>query len=96
MAYAEIGSTVVGTHPFCVQGIAAGATANAFWVWPSTYLQAELGTSDFINDGKDMGMNVGDVILAINTASGPSMHRVTAQGSTFTSLSLGNILSSAS
>ena len=96
MAYAEIGSTVVGTHPFVVQGIAAGSTANALWIWPSTYLQAELGASDFISDGQAMGMNVGDAILSINSASGVSVLRVTAIGATFTSLNAGGMVSSAS
>lgn len=96
MAYAPIGSTVVGTHPFVVQGIAAGSTALALWVWPSTYLQTELNSSDFVSDGKDMGMQVGDAILSINAASGVVMMQVDAVGSTYTGINVGMVISSAS
>jgi hypothetical protein len=96
MAYAPVSSTVVGTHPFPVQGIAAGSTAGKFWVWPSTYLQTELGASDFVSDGKDMGMQPGDAILSINAASGVVMFQVDSVGSTFTSLNIGSLISSAS
>lgn len=95
MAYAPIGSTVVGTHPFPVQGIAAGASAYGLWIWPSSYLQAEIGASDFVSDGQDMGMKLDDAVILINS-SGVSCLQVSAIGATFTSFNLGGMLSSAS
>tara|TARA_Y100000310_G_C20607348_1_gene776217 strand:- start:331 stop:621 length:291 start_codon:yes stop_codon:yes gene_type:complete len=96
MAYAPIGSTVVGTHPFPVQGIAAGATAMKFWVWPSTYLQSELASTTFMSDGKDMGFQPGDAVLHINVASGISMLRCLAVAATETGFTRGEMISSAS
>tara|TARA_R110000737_G_scaffold193828_1_gene215064 strand:- start:245 stop:535 length:291 start_codon:yes stop_codon:yes gene_type:complete len=96
MAYASIGSTVVGSHPSIgFQPIAMGSTGFGNWVWSSTYLQAEIGASDFISDGQDIGLKVNDIIEHTGS-SGVSVHRVTAVGATFTSLSLGNLSASAS
>ena len=76
-----VGSTLIGGRP---------------WIYVSTHLQTDVGTSDFISDGQAMGMKQQDVIIAISLSSAVSFHRVTSVGSTFVSCSAGLLISSAS
>lgn len=77
-----------------------GSTAGGgwrLWVYRSTHLQTDVGASDFISDGQALGMTVGDTVLAIgSTTYKISYHAVTSVGSTFTGLSAGLVVSSAS
>lgn len=67
------------------------------WQYVSTHTQAEVGTSDFISDGLALGMKVGDTVTVIgSTTYVRSEHGVRAVGSTFTGLSAGLLVSSAS
>ena len=74
---------------------ASGAGGGNLWIYNSTHLQTDVGSSDFIGDGTDLGLRAGDILLAIG-ASGLSMHRCSAVGSTYTSFSAGLLVSSAS
>lgn len=108
MAYAPYSSTspnppVLAVNPMAFGG---GSTYNStigstliggrIWIYQSTHLQTNVGTSDFISDGEALGMKQNDFILAnaINTAV--TFHRVTAVGSTYVSCSAGLLISSAS
>lgn len=73
----------------------SGAGGGNLWMYNSTHLQTDIGASDFISDGQDLGMRADDVILAVG-ASGLSVHQVTSVGSTFVSLTAGLLVSSAS
>ena len=70
------------------------------WVYKSTHTQAVVGTSDHINNGEDLGMARGDTVEAVSaigaTAYSVSYHVVNEVGSTFTSLTTGLMISSAS
>ena len=109
MAYAPAGSSAGANPPaLAVQPIAFGAgstfgstigssaVGGRLWVYVSTYTQATVGTSDFISDGLALGMKAVDGLLNLPTNSGHSYHRITSVGSTFISLSLGLMISSAS
>lgn len=74
---------------------ASGAGGGKLWMYNSTHLQTDIGASDFIGDGSKLGILAGDVFMAIG-ASGLTTHRVTAVGATFTSLTDGLLVSSAS
>jgi hypothetical protein len=67
------------------------------WAYRSTHTQAEVGTSDFINNGSAIGMAVGDSIFNYgSTTYLVSHHAIRALGSTFVTLSAGHLISSAS
>ena len=66
------------------------------WVYCSSHLQTDVGSSDFISDGLALGMKRHDVILAISLSSAVSFHRVSTVQSTYTSCSPGLMISSAS
>lgn len=67
------------------------------WQYVSTHTQAAVGTSDHISNGKDLGMKVGDTVTVIgSTTYTRSEHSVTAVASTYTSLTTGLLVSSAS
>lgn len=89
MAYAT-------TNPPLLSGAQPIAGAR-WWVYKSTHTQLEVGTSDFISDGDARGMKVGDgVSVHGSTTFLISIHGVRAVGTTFTSLSAGHLVSSAS
>lgn len=109
MAYAPAGSTAGANPPvLAVQPIAFGtgstfgstigstAIGGRLWVYVSTHVQATVGTSDFIGDGTKIGIKPVDAFLNLCTNAGHSYHRVLAVGATFTSLSAGLMISSAS
>ncbi len=68
------------------------------WVYRSTHLNTVVGTSDFINNGLDIGMAIADTLEVISSAVlfEVSYHVVTKIGSTYVTLSSGLIISSAS
>lgn len=67
------------------------------WKYFSTHTQAEVGTSDFISNGSSIGMQAGDSVLVIqSTTYKISHHAVTVVASTYASLSVGQLVSSAS
>ena len=72
-----------------------GAGGGNLWVYNSTPLQTDVGTSDFIEDGNDLGIRAGDILFAIG-ASGVSLHRCSSAGSTFASFTAGLLVSSQS
>jgi hypothetical protein len=93
MAYAPAGTTSANPPSLMAQSITGGRT----WLYISTHTQAEVGTSDFISDGKALGMKVQDnVLVRGSTTYVTSMHAVRAVDTTFTSLSAGLLVSSAS
>lgn len=73
----------------------SGAGGGRLWIYNSTHLQTDVGASDFISDGQDLGMLQDDIVFAVG-ASGLSIHQVTSVGSTFVSLTAGLLVSSAS
>ena len=79
-------------------GSTVGSTAvgGRLWVYVSTHLQTDVGTSDFISDGQLLGMKIHDVILSISMSSGITFHRVSAVGSTYIPCTSGLLISSAS
>ena len=111
MAYAPYSSTspnppVLAVNPMAFGG---GSTFNStvgstllggrLWLYTSTHLQTDVGTSDFISDGLALGMKGGDCILATKITAGASavsFHAVRTVGSTFVSCSPGLVISSAS
>ena len=111
MAYAPYSSTspnppVLAVNPMAFGG---GSTFNStvgstllggrLWLYTSTHLQTDVGTSDFISDGLALGMKGGDFILAQKISAGAtavSFHSVRTVGSTFVSCSPGLVISSAS
>lgn len=109
MAYAPAGSSAGANPPVLAlqpmafgggstYGSTKGSTAwgGRLWFYQSTHVQATVGTSDFVSDGQSMGMKLNDIVFQINDTAGASIHRVTAVGSTFVSLSAGLMVSSAS
>jgi hypothetical protein len=69
------------------------------WKYNSTHLQAVVGTSDHISNGQDLGMAPGDTVIAIESTLGTyttSVHAVTVVAATYTSLTTGLMVSSAS
>jgi hypothetical protein len=93
MAYAPAGTTSANPPTLLSQSLTGGRT----WLYISTHTQAEVGTSDFISDGLALGIKVQDnVIVRGSTTYVQSNHNVRAVGSTFTSLSAGLLVSSAS
>lgn len=106
MAYAPYNSTATANPPVLVsQPLAFGSTGSTlsasgagggkFWVYNSTHLQTDVGSSDFVSDGQALGFEVGDALMAIG-ASGISFHRCSALGSTYTSFTTGLLVSSGS
>ena len=109
MAYAPFDSTspnvpVLAVNPMAFGG---GSTYNStigstllggrIWVYNSTHLQTDVGTSDFLSDGEALGMKQNDLIIANSLgSSGVSFHRITSVGSTFVTCSVGLLISSAS
>lgn len=94
-APAAFGRLAISTNS-TVYGAGSSAVGGNFYAYLSTHTQATVGTSDFIGDGTNIGVRVADVFVVIATGGGVSIHRVTAVGSTFTSLSAGLLVSSAS
>ena len=66
------------------------------WVYSSTHLQSEVGTSDFISNGQALGMALLDTVTVINSSNVVSIHCVNGIGSTYTGLTSGLLVSSAS
>ncbi len=67
------------------------------WIYKSTHTQLEVGTSDFISNGQAVGMIAGDSVTATqSTTYEISFHSVLVVASTFASLSVGQMISSAS
>jgi hypothetical protein len=107
MAYAPYSSTAPNPPVLVFQPLAFGGGSTFYgagssnvggnlWLYMSTHLQTDVGTSDFISDGQALGMKVKDIILANSLSSGLSFHRVSAVGSTYVSCSPGLVVSSAS
>lgn len=108
MAYAPYNSTAPNPPVGPIQPMAFGGGSTLYgagssvgiggrlWFYNSTHTQAEVGTSDFISDGKLLGMKVGDNLLNNQVGAKVSFHRVSAVGSTFIGLSAGLCISSAS
>ena len=96
MAYATYDSTSPNPIALAYQPIAQGSAGAKAWTYVSTHLKTDIGASDFISDGNDLGVNVNDTLLAISESSGVSFHRCTAVGSTSTTWSAGLVISSAS
>lgn len=69
---------------------------NKLWIYTSTHVQATVGTSDFVSDGQALGVKPGDGLYNFVVSGAVSFHRFTAVGSTYASLSLGLMISSAS
>jgi hypothetical protein len=68
-----------------------------FWGYYSTHTQLEVGTSDFISNGSSLGMLAGDTVLVTeSTTFDQSLHTVRVVGATYVSLSVGQLISSAS
>lgn len=78
--------------------------ANRTWIYTSSHARAVVVASTHITDGKDLGMKAGDHMYvnetgASNSASDTdrtSFHRVTAVASTYVTLNVGTLISSAS
>jgi hypothetical protein len=67
------------------------------WGYFSTHTQAEVGTSDFISNGSSLGMVAGDTVLVTqSTTFKVSLHAVRVVSATYASLSVGQLISSAS
>jgi hypothetical protein len=108
MAYARYDSTAPNTPVAAINPMAFGSGSTLHgvgssagvggktWLYISTHTQAEVGTSDFISDGRQLGMKIGDSLINAQIAAKHSFHRVTNVSSTFTSLSAGLCISSAS
>lgn len=93
MAYAPYNSTSPNVPRLASQTIAGVKTYEYF----STHTQVTVGTSDFWSDGFYLGARVGDRLVAIESTTGRrSEHTVNSVGSTFTGLSAGLCVSSAS
>ena len=75
-------------------------SAPRTWKYNSSHVQAVVGTSDHISNGQDIGMGVGDSVISVgSTAAGAyktSFHAVTVVAATYTSLTTGLLVSSAS
>lgn len=94
MAYAAYNSTT--PNPVRLDHVQPIAGQRK-WQYVSSHTQAEVGTSDFISDGLNLGMKVGDTVTVIgSTTYVRSEHAVRAVGSTYVSLSAGLLVSSAS
>lgn len=110
MAYVSSTNGSSANVPFLVtQGIASsgvGSTAASTagkgmppkeWSYNSTHTQAEVAAAGFITDGRQLGMSLGDNLLARGmTTFVLSNHTVQAVSSTGVSLSAGLCISSAS
>lgn len=107
MAYAPFNTTAPNPPVLCFQPMAFGRgstfygagssnVGGQFWVYQSTHLKTDVGSSDFISDGQALGMRRNDIIFAISLSSGFSIHQVSTVGSTFVSCSAGLLTSSAS
>ena len=96
MAYAPAGSSAGANPPMLVLGPMAFGLGSTFgstvgstvlggrlWFYNSTHLQTDVGSSDFIGDGTNLGIRPYDIIIA-NSIGGRkvSFHSVTAVGST--------------
>lgn len=107
MAYAPYTSATPNTPVLlAAQPIAWGSTQSStlgvapqgggnLWIYGSTHTVATVATSDFISDGRALGMKANDLLI-VNSSVGTGFTRVTAVGSTYVSLSLGLLISSAS
>lgn len=108
MAYAPYSSSSPNPPMLAVQPMAfgGGSTFNStegatliggrLWVYVSTHLQTDVGTSDFISDGQALGIKRHDVLIHVSLSSAVSFHRCSTVASTFASFSAGLVLSSAS
>jgi len=107
MAYAKSGSTSGANPPLLVGDQPIAGPKN--WVYISTDTRAVAVSSTHITDGKALGMKVGDNFYCHETdTSGvygstgassiarTSYHRVTAVNSTWVTLNVGTLISSAS
>ena len=113
MAYQPTGSTAYANPPQLLvspmwvgRGSTFGSTigstllgGGSVWLYRSTHLNTDVGTSDFISDGLALGMKQGDFVLNVRLtaeASQVHFHRIIAIGSTFVNCSPGLCISSAS
>lgn len=109
MAYAPFNSTAPNPPVMVAQSMAFGGGSTFYgvgssvglggrlWVYQSTHLQTDVGTSDFIADGTKIGLRPNDFLFALKTpASTVSFHVCRAVGTTFASFSPGLVISSAS
>jgi hypothetical protein len=96
MAYAAYNTTSPNPIVACNNQIAFGSTGGKSWMYRSTHLQTDIGASDFITDGQDLGVNVHDTLCAISLSSAVSFHRCSAVAATTTTWSAGLVISSAS
>ena len=108
MAYAPYNSSSPNPIVLALQpmSLGSGSTFNStvgstlivakFWFYVSSHTQAEVGTSDFISDGRALGVKQGDMLYVNKIAGAVSFHRFTEVGSTYASVSAGHMISSAS
>ena len=67
------------------------------WMYNSTHVQTDVDDAGFMTDARRLGMQLGDVIMAISsTVMSCSFHTVQALSSTGATLSAGLLVSSAS
>ena len=108
MAYAPYNTTSPNPPVLALQPMAfgGGSTFNStidssliggrLWIYTSTHLQTDVGTSDFISDGLALGMKRHDLLIHVSLSSAVSFHRCSTVGSTFVGFSAGLMISSVS
>ncbi len=102
MTYAPYNSTspnppvLLSAQPIAFGSSNSVSLGSKLWAYNSTHLQTDVGASDFITDGKALGMSVHDCLFAISQSSAVSFHRVTSLTSTSVTFSAGLVISSAS
>ncbi len=91
MAYA--GTTSTSPNP--PQAVTQPIAGPRQWVYISTHTSTEVTVANFVTDGLELGMKVGDPVLVIgSTTYIITSHAVSVVGSTTTTLSTGSAHSS--
>ena len=94
MAYAGTTSTAPNVPKLTSQSLDG---SHRHWVYVSTHLQGIISSSGFFTDGRDVGLQVGDTMMAVGTTTYlMSFHTVNVVTSTGAGLTFGLIVSSAS
>jgi len=71
-----------GSPPVCITGpLTRGSNQPQIWYYASTDAAATVDADGYIDNGDDLGMQVGDIVFVIDTDASPviiTVHRVTS------------------
>ena len=97
MAYLSSTTTAPNVPQLVTQGIAKSSSGSAMnlprtWIWNSTHISSDIEAANWITDGQELGLKVGDLVVHTNAAYVTTSHTVLVVGATTTNLSVGTTI----